>query len=474
MIVDRSLLRRKLVYALNRLPERIQDLIILASKFYYGKKNNAGYREKIERMLLDNRSSDVHDLEQYQLENLKSIIAHAWSNSIGYRNYWEEQGFKPDDVKELSDIKKIPVITKEIMAKRIEDFSVENKSPNARFVTTSGSTGTPFGFYMDDDMAAVDAAFTSDLRSRFGYEPDDRYLIVRGGAVGGGYIGSEHIEISLLGSLSISSYTLSAYNVRIYLSAIERYRPAFIFAYPSSIELLTSFFIKAGINRPCDIKFIHLSSENLYQSQKQMIEDYWECPIINHYGMAERAVLAANIHGGDVLFTIPEYGITEILDDDNKDAMPGESGYIVGTSFHMKQTPFIRYRSNDIAIREATSCSKTRRSNLAIRQILGRDRNFIQKMNGDRIPFAMALHDDYLTEFDEFQFCQKELNRLEFRYVSDHIVSEDVLETLKQKIREKFGAEFILECKRVERIERGPNAKYSYFVGLEPSVDPTA
>lgn len=470
MLIDKSLLKHRLLCRFNTLPASLQNPLGAIARFIFRIRSQSREYKKMREILSRKKSKDVSVIEKYQLEMLKSIVYLAWNNSDGYRDYWHENGFSPTDLKRLIDIEKIPVITKDIMAKDIEYFSVRKKTRSAKYSTTSGSTGVPFGLYIDDHMVSIEKAFIHDLLSHFGYRLTDRTLILRGSAVHGGYNGSQNCEMSLKGQLYISSYTLQLTNVRDYEAAIKRFRPAYITAYPSSIEILTSFFVKAGIDLPHNMKFILCSSEVLSKVQKVLIERYWKCPVINLYGMVEKVVFAANCDGGGHLLTYPEYGITEVLDENNNPVSSGEAGAVVGTSFHMRQTPFIRYRLTDIAITEDRRGHSHGRTNCVIREVLGRERNFVRKKNGERIPFAMAvgsIHDEYLTAFQQFQFRQIDLGRINFRYVSENVVDQNVLERLRKDILGKIGAEFELEFQKVEIIERGPNGKYTYFVGLD-------
>lgn len=454
------------------LPGPIQNSVIGAYRIYRNPKPSQSQTETRE-LLLRNRNADISYFDQYQLARLREIVAHAWSQSDGYRDYWEQHGFRPEQIETLSDIKRIPVITKEIIARNVDYFSIRKRSRNATYITSSGSTGVPVGLYIDDYTKGVDRAFRNDMLSLFGYKPGDRSVVIRGASIGGGYNGSPHVERALEGYLQISSYTLRAENIPDYVMALDKFSPTFIYAYPSSIALLTSLFVKAGVPPPCKLKFVFCSSENLYKGQRTLIEDYWGCTVVNLYGSVERVGCAVNFGGGDRLFAYPEYGITEILDEKGNDAGPGQSGVVVGTSLFMKQTPFIRYRLDDLAVREEDRFVEGQRSNFGIREIVGREKSFsreksfIRRKNREAVPFARGLHDDYFTEFDQFQFRQTDFDRIEFRYVSDRIVNESVLARLKQDIIDKIGAEFVLECNRVDRIERGPNGKYSYFVGLD-------
>ncbi|MEX2706823.1 MAG: phenylacetate--CoA ligase family protein [Candidatus Freyrarchaeum guaymaensis] len=66
------------------------------------------WRSKIETMPRQN-------LEKLQLEKLKRQVQHVYNNSTLHHKKFDEAGIKPDDIKSLDDLQKIPTITREDM-----------------------------------------------------------------------------------------------------------------------------------------------------------------------------------------------------------------------------------------------------------------------------------------------------------------------------------------------------------------------
>ena len=53
------------------------------------------------------------DIEAAQLESLKEIVKYAYDNTVYYKKSFDEAGVKPEDIKTLEDIKKLPFIDKQ-------------------------------------------------------------------------------------------------------------------------------------------------------------------------------------------------------------------------------------------------------------------------------------------------------------------------------------------------------------------------
>ena len=92
-----------------------------------------------------------HQLEEYQLSQLSKLLEHAYKNVPYYRRVFDERGLKPKDIQDFNDFRKLPFLTREIIGDNLDDLKARNYSPHKfEYVTTSGSTGTPLGFFMKE------------------------------------------------------------------------------------------------------------------------------------------------------------------------------------------------------------------------------------------------------------------------------------------------------------------------------------
>ena len=53
------------------------------------------------------------DIEAAQLESLKEIVKYAYDNTVYYKKSFDEAGVKPEDIKSLEDIQKLPFIVRQ-------------------------------------------------------------------------------------------------------------------------------------------------------------------------------------------------------------------------------------------------------------------------------------------------------------------------------------------------------------------------
>ena len=90
----------------------------------------------------------------YQLKKVQQLLAYAYEHTRYYRNLFDKNNIKPWDVQSLDDMKKIPVLTKDIVRDNLQDM-ISDVIPKDKliYVTTGGSTGKPLGFYISQWLA---------------------------------------------------------------------------------------------------------------------------------------------------------------------------------------------------------------------------------------------------------------------------------------------------------------------------------
>lgn len=84
------------------------------------------------------------EIEAIQLEKLKKVVSTVYEKVAPYRAKMDEAGIKPEDVKSLNDLKRLPFTTKQDMRDNYPFglFAVD-KSQLARIHASSGTTGKP-------------------------------------------------------------------------------------------------------------------------------------------------------------------------------------------------------------------------------------------------------------------------------------------------------------------------------------------
>ena len=83
-------------------------------------------------------------IEQIQLERLKATVSRVYEKVPYYRNVLDSIGVKPEDIRTLDDIRRLPFTTKDVLRDNYPFglFAVP-KSELLRLHASSGTTGKP-------------------------------------------------------------------------------------------------------------------------------------------------------------------------------------------------------------------------------------------------------------------------------------------------------------------------------------------
>lgn len=426
---------------------------------------------KIYHLLRESQYWPKAKLEEYQFFELKKIIKHAYDTVPYYNKQWDIAGFNPNDFKSLEDIKKTPFTTKIIFQENLDQLkSTIYPSERYIYVTTGGSTGIPFGFF-DDKYISNDRewAFICRQWERVGYKIGNKSVVLRGGVIPGADKGIFWQYNKLRRELNLSSYHMSDHNLPLYLEKINEFKAPFIQAYPSAITILADYMRKNSIPPFSFLKGILTGSENIYDWQRKLLEEVFQCRVYSWYGHAEKAVLAGECEKNHDYHIFPEYGYTELLDKNgNEVRQEGEIGEIVATGFNNYVMPFIRYRTMDLGVYTGKKCQCGRNYPL-LKRIEGRLQELI--ITGDNRRISMAainMHDSIFDHIRQFQFYQEKKGEVVFNIVKKETYSEQDTKNIQKNLEQKLGSQMRLYIKFVNNIPRTKSGKFRFLIQKLP------
>ncbi len=401
-------------------------------------------------------------IEAWQVERLREIVRWAIANTDGYRELYAQAGIQADDLRSTRDVRHLPFTTKELFRDNLKAFT--HRSMAGRYVTTGGSTGIPFGFYEAPETGRLENAFMQTGWSWTGWRLGRPSAVLRGA-----FVGTEqdfqqfdpyHRELFL------SSYFLTAKNVGAYLEAIRARGIRVLQAYPSSLNLLCDLIRDGGLDGRLELDVIFLGSENVYPWQLEKAEKIFpRARLFAWYGHCEKAVLAPWCEKSRRFHVWPYYGLGEVVRPDGAACDEGDEGEIIGTSFHQRITPFIRYRTLDRAVRGPAGCPDCGRAFLTLTQIAGRAHEVIVTRGGRYISMtAINMHDDIFDPVRQFQFLQEQPGQVIFQFVpKDGRLSEAAAARIRQGLEAKLGPDVELGLRAVESIPRTRTGKFRFL-----------
>jgi len=410
-------------------------------------------------------------LEEHQMQQLSELLWRAYENVPYYRRIWNERGLRPKNIQDFDDLKKLPYLTKEIIRENLPDLVARNyPRSKLEYVVTGGSTGIPLGFYWERGVTKPkERAFIKMLWNRVGYSVGfritGRCVVLRGHTVQSASKGKFWRYDPVNKYLILSSFHMTDNMLPKYIAKIREFSPDFIQAYPSVITVLASFMKKKDIEPFPTVKAILCTSENLYSWQRELLEEVMKCRVWSFYGHSERAALAGECEVNTCYHIQPEYGIVELINKDghavtNED----EPGEIVATGFNNSVCPFIRYRTQDLAVLSNVQCECGRDYPL-LKAVEGRLQGFFVDKTGSLITFMYA--DEPLwnvkDKIDAYQYVQNEPGEVLLNIDAKSRFSISETNSVERTFVEYYPG-FDIEIEFVQNIPRTKRGKFRYLI----------
>lgn len=410
----------------------------------------------------------TEEIWQYQLVQMRKLLAHAYLNVPYYQRTFSRQGIDLQDIKTLEDFSSLPFLTKDQVMAHRDELCAKNY-PRRSFVeaNTGGSSGTPMSFYRERGYTgAVESAFMVTQWERIGYRLGDRVAVLRGAALRNGSQPWEYRPDQR--SLFLSTYHLTDCTMRQYARLLKDYSVRFIHAYPSSLDVLAKFMEGESISPPGSLTGVLCGSEPLYPNQRELFERVFNCRVFSWYGHSEYAVLAGECEKSTLYHVFPEYGYYELVDEEGRAVTEqGQKGEIVGTAFHNYVFPFIRYRTGDIAISANSACS-CGRNYLLLSSIEGRQQDYVMTSDRSLVPLTALVFGQHLAAFSrirKMQLEQHEPGRIVVRVVrapsfrtpgDDH----EIAHKMERAVQGRIG----VTVEHVEDVPPTPSGKHRFLL----------
>ena len=98
-------------------------------------------------------------IKEYQNEKLRLLIQHSYEKVPYYRNIMNKIKLKPDDIKTIEDLPKLPILTRNDIKQNFDNLRAQNFiRKKLKLGYTSGTTGSPLQFYWDKNICLINNA----------------------------------------------------------------------------------------------------------------------------------------------------------------------------------------------------------------------------------------------------------------------------------------------------------------------------
>jgi phenylacetate-CoA ligase len=289
------------------------------------------------------------DLKALQLEGLKWTVNHAYQGSSFYRKRLEAAGVKPDDIRSLEDLKKLPFTTSKDLQEGYPFplLSVPFEKV-VRIHASSGTTGKRKVLaYTQKDIDDW-AHFFARCYEMAELTPQDRVQIAVGYGVWTAGVGFQ-LGCERFGAMAIPA---GPGNLDMQCRFLVDFQTTAMCCTASMGLLMAEEVHKRGIRDQIALKKMIFGSERSSDAMRSRIrellgiEHLFDIPGLTElYGPGTG--LDCIYHQG--IHYWADYYILEILDPETLQPVPeGEIGEMVVTTLRKEGAPLIRYRTRDL------------------------------------------------------------------------------------------------------------------------------
>ncbi len=393
-------------------------------------------------------------LEALQLKRLKNTIERVYNLVPFYKRKFEEAKIKPEDVKSLDDLKRLPFTTKQDLRDNYPFglFTIPLEQV-VRVHASSGTTGKPtvVGYSKRDveiwsdlmarSLAAAGVSKGDVIQNAYGYG------LFTGGL--GAHYGGERLGATVI--------PISGGNTKKQIMIMKDFDSTILTATPSYTLYLAETMAEIGIKREeLKLKIGILGAEPWSDEMRKSIEEKLNIDAIDIYGLSEimgPGVAIECIDAKEGLHIWEDAFIPEIIDPETGDVLPdGEEGELVITTILKEAIPLIRYRTRDITriIKEPCKCGRTHRR---IKRIKGRSDDMLIIRGVNIFPSQI-----------ESLLMETEGVEPHYQIIVDRVNNLDTME-VKVEVSEKMFSDEIKHLQKLkERIEKDIKDLYGITV----------
>lgn len=397
---------------------------------------------------------------QFIEDKKEEIVAFHLQNNSFYASLADSV-----NVKNWNDL---PVLNKQNLQKPLsERLSKGYTTKNIYLNKTSGSSGTPFIFAKDKYCHALTWASNSMRFGWYGIDFNTSYQ-ARFYGIPMDFIGNrkERFKDFLSNRLRFPVFNLSDVVLEKFLQKFRTKKFDYLNGYTSSIVLFAKFLEKKNIilkNTCPTLKACFVTSEMLFESDKELLKKQFGIPIINEYGASELDLIAFENPKGEWQIN-SETLFVEILNKDNQPVPNGTEGKIVITSLFNKAHPFIRYDIGDIGVLD----EKSTLQKPILKKLIGRTNDIAILPSGKKSP---GLTFYYVTKsiieddgnVKEFIIKQTQLDTFYIEYVSDIELDKNKIRKIKEAISLYLEPNLNFHFTRKTSLERTNRGKLKQF-----------
>lgn len=390
----------------------------------------------------------------YRDSQIRIMVKHCYETVPYYHRIFDELGIDYRDIRRLEDLTVLPILTKQTVKEHYDEFfSTKYDRKNLIKQHTSGTSGSGFIFYQNPEANAAVWAHVWRGNKNIGLE--------RGTWCG--YFGGRsivplaqskppHYRINYPGKqIMFSAFHMCPEVYQEYFDVLNKYKPKWIQAYPSSIVPLAKYMEDNDLRLSYVPTVLTLSSENVTQHDVDILNRVFGVYPMQNYAQSE-AVATFRQKLDKRIFVDEDFAAVEFVPIGD-----GEFYRVVGTTLSNFAMPFLRYDTKDIVTYSETDEGRE------VLSIDGREEDAIKLNGGGFIRRLDFIFKDQCNVV-EAQIIQKSLRLAVFNVVkgSGYTAKDEI--QLRASIDTYLEGRIGYEIVYVDNIPKTASGKMKFIV----------
>jgi phenylacetate-coenzyme A ligase PaaK-like adenylate-forming protein len=297
-------------------------------------------------------------------------------------------------------------------------------------MSTGGSTGSPLNFYISKDRGLKFVMQFIAIAKTIGWQEGEPHMA----CMQGGMYQQSNLISKILPFIGTPAFVFREINLNtaiVFEAHFRKYRPVILFSSPSFLSEIACLLETNKIKLPGKLKGIMCIGEMLMDSQRKIIESYFETQVCNIYASNEMGTMAVECKEHNGLHILEASVFLE--NDANLN--------IIATAFDSECQPFIKYNTGDIGKIEYQECLCGIKGK-KITDLKGRIEEYILDKNENRIHASylrqMLINTNqlYNDSIINGQFIQKKDGAIQFKIqLSSEDNSQQIIKHIEQEIK---------------------------------------
>ncbi|MDN7241579.1 hypothetical protein QWY14_07230 [Planococcus sp. N028] len=419
--------------------------ILLSLDGYKKTKNlygNIYYSHLIE--LENKQHSNAEEAKQYQETELRSFIQYAVEKSSFYKEFYK--GVDLSKIQTVEDLKKLPILTKEMLKNNIDSIYTNPKNSVVR-TWTSHKTGTPLKLLFTKEDIQKKLAFRDFYRKQHGAVNlemkrasfSSRWLIPMQQQKRLFWRDNLYVKQRLYST----HYCTEEYTA-LFVSDLEEYKPDFIDGLPSALFEIAKYINKHKIILSFKPVAIFTVYEKLHPQYRSEIEEAFGCPVRDQYFSSEIMPFISECVRGKLHYNLFS-GVLEI----------SKEGDIIVTCFTTQGTPLIRFNAGDeIELSKTQSKCECGSIHPVVKYTNNISAGYLHSKSKGKLTsiYFSRIWNMFPDSIEKIQFIQNSMDSIDVFIEGAENYTNSITELIHETMEYTFGKDMTFNIRIVEEI----------------------